>query len=102
MGYFFTLFLAFIILSVILSEKDRKRREAIKKMRRPPVEETFNPDNFKVPEPATAPQDNTYYGEDVPRTTKAAVQEEKKTAGKELDLDPEKMIIYSEILKPKF
>lgn len=102
MGIFFAFFLTFIILSVIMSEKDRKRREAIKRMQRQPREETFNADDFKVPEPATAPQDNTYHGEDVPRTTATAVQEEKKDAGKELDLDPEKMIIYSEILKPKF
>lgn len=102
MAIFFTVFLAFLVMSVIISEKDRKRRAAARKTRLPHFEDEFKKEDITVSEPATAPQDNTYHGEDVPRTTKAAVQEETKTAVKELDLDPEKMIIYSEILKPKF
>lgn len=101
---FFVTFMAFIVLSIIKSEKDRKRRAAERKLRVPPMKEEFDTDDFVVPEPTTAPQDNTYHGEEVPRTTMTEVHEAPKAADKvfDLDLDPEKMIIYSEILKPKF
>ncbi|MBO4764763.1 MAG: hypothetical protein J5508_03530 [Bacteroidales bacterium] len=102
MGVFFFVFLAFMVVSIVISEQDRKRRAAARRTHIPPVQD-FKDVDFKVPEQAKAPQDNTYYGEDVPRTTTATeVRQESKPAGKELDLDPEKMIIYSEILKPKF
>lgn len=99
---FFLTFSAFIVISIVKSEKERRRRAAARKPRVSPGQETFDAQNFKVPEHATAPLDNTYHGEEVPRTTVTTLQEEDRNAGKELDLDPEKMIIYSEILKPKF
>lgn len=102
MAVFFTVFLAFIIFSVVMSEKDRKRREAAKRRQIPLPGDIFKKEDIQVPEPTTAPRDNTYHGEEVPRTTQNASTDETRTKGKELDLDPEKMIIYSEILKPKF
>ena len=102
MGVFFVFFVSFMVLSIILSEKDRKRRAAARRMQIPPIQNDIQDADIKVPEPATTPQKDSYYGEDVPRTTTAEFHEESKPAKKELDLDPEKMIIYSEILKPKF
>ncbi|MBQ4021430.1 MAG: hypothetical protein II613_02640 [Bacteroidales bacterium] len=100
---FFMAFIAFIVISIVKSEKERRRRADARRARVRPQPETFDAGNFKVPEPTTVPQDNTaYYGEDVPRTTATDLHEDDKTVRKELDLDPEKMIIYSEILKPKF
>lgn len=100
---FFMAFIAFIVISIAKSEKERRKRADARRARVKSQQEAFNADDFKVPEPTTVPQDNTaYYGEDVPRTTVADLHENDKDVRKELDLDPEKMIIYSEILKPKF
>ena len=105
MEVFITLFILFIMLSVIKSERDRRKREALRKANaaRQQEEKSKEPE-FTVPEPSITPEMGTenYHGEDVPRTTRTVVREEKKDAVKELDFDPEKMIIYSEILKPKF
>jgi hypothetical protein len=103
MEVFFALFLMFIVFSIVMSEKDRRRRAAQRRTHIPPrEEEDFAEERFTVPEPSTVTPAEEYHGEDVPRTTQSAVQEEKKAPGKDLDFDPEKMIIYSEILKPKF
>lgn len=104
MEVFFVLFFMFIVFSIVMSEKDRRRRAAQRRTHIPPrqEEEDFAGESFTVPEPSTVTPADEYHGEDVPRTTQTAVQEEKKAPGKDLDFDPEKMIIYSEILKPKF
>lgn len=100
---FFITFMAFIAISIVKSERERRKRADARRARAQSRQETFEDVDFKVPEPTTAPQDKTaYYGEDVPRTTVTDLQEEDKTVREKLDLDPEKMIIYSEILKPKF
>lgn len=104
MEVFFILFVLFILLSIVKSEMDRRKREALRKADAARQQEEFEEPRFTVPEPSVSPvmDMDDYHGEDVQRTTKAAVKEEKKDTGKELDFDPEKMIIYSEILKPKF
>ncbi|MBR3030442.1 MAG: hypothetical protein IKH93_04765 [Bacteroidales bacterium] len=103
MEVFFALFLMFIVFSIIKSESDRRKRAAQRRAQFPPrMEEAPAERDFTVPEPTTVAPDSNYYGEDVPRTTETAFQEEKKDSGKKLDFDPEEMIIYSEILKPKF
>lgn len=103
MEVFFVLFLMFIVFSIIKSESDRRKRAAQRRTQFPPrQEEAPRARDFTVPEPTTVSPDNSYYGEEVPRTTATAFQEEKKDSGKKLDFDPEEMIIYSEILKPKF
>ena len=103
MEVFFALFLMFIAFSVVMSERDRRRRAVQKRTHIPPRQEKdFAEETFTVPEPTTVTPADEYHGEDVPRTTQTAAQEEKKVPGKDLDFDPEKMIIYSEILKPKF
>ncbi|MBO6067931.1 MAG: hypothetical protein J6T49_05810 [Bacteroidales bacterium] len=112
MSVFFVLFFMFILFSIAKSESDRRRRAAQRRTQvPPPLEEDldFDKPDFTVPEPTTVSEpsaystSDTYHGEDVPRTTaQTVVKEEKKVPGKELDFDPEEMIIYSEILKPKF
>ena len=99
MTVFFILFFAFIIISIVKSESDRKKKHSAAVQQEAAQQEV----RFNVPEPSVKPQkDDAYYGEDVPRTTRAAVSEEKAKSELKLDFDPEKMIIYSEILKPKF
>ena len=111
MEVFFVLFIMFIMLSIVKSESDRRKRAAQRRTQVPPrVEEDidFDEPDFTVPEPSTVSEpsaystSDSYQGEDVPRTTQTVVKEEKKDSGKKLDFDPEEMIIYSEILKPKF
>jgi hypothetical protein len=103
MEVFFVLFLMFIVFSIVKSESDRRKRAAQRRTQFPPRQEE-NPaaQDFTAPGPTAAAPDTGYYGEDVHRTTETVFQEEKKDTGKKLDLDPEEMIIYSEILKPKF
>lgn len=91
----------FIVISIVTSEIKRKQRQASRRIQ-PPRQEDYDTQDFHIPEQSVKPVQDSYYGEDVPRTTENAVSEEKKDHGQELDLDPEKMIIYSEILKPKF
>ena len=110
MEVFFTLFVMFILFSIFTAEVERKKREASKRAQRTRPEEYTEPE-FTVPEPSVeSVKFDDYYGEDVPRTTESSAQEEVKAparktgadSGKKLDFDPEEMIIYSEILKPKF
>lgn len=103
MEVFFVLFLMFIVFSIIKSESIRRKRAAQRRIQFPPrQEESPSRQGFTVPEPKTVAPDTGYFGEDVHRTTETVLQEEQKDAVKKLDLDPEEMIIYSEILKPKF
>ncbi|MBR0533107.1 MAG: hypothetical protein IJK19_00255 [Bacteroidales bacterium] len=111
MEVFFVLFIMFIMISIAKSESDRRKRAAQRRTQVPPrmEEDTdFDKPDFTVPQPSTVSEpvayttDDSYHGEDVQRTTQTTVREDKKAPGKELDFDPEKMIIYSEILKPKF
>lgn len=103
MGVFFVLFLMFIVFSIVRSESVRRQRAAQRRSQFPPRqrEDSAGPD-LTVPGSAAMPSDDSFQGEDVPRTTVTDFQEEKKDAGKKFDFDPEEMIIYSEILKPKF
>ena len=110
MEVFFTLFVMFILFSIFTAEVERKKREAQKRAQKPRQEEYIEPE-ITAPAPSTEPvKFDDYYGEDVPRTTESPLQEDTNTPvrktgtdpGKKLDFDPEEMIIYSEILKPKF
>ena len=99
MTVFFILFFLFIVFSVAKSESDRKKKQSARSQKQARPQEV----RLNIPEPSVKPQqDDAYYGEEVPRTTTDKVSENKAKSDLDLDFDPEKMIIYSEILKPKF
>lgn len=97
---------AFILISVIKSEKDRKN-----KAHTVSGQQTGQGDvDSSAAAPVSFPEQDGFQNEGIPQTAAAEnihdaahidVKPEKSNLS-DLDFDPEKMIIYSEILKPKF
>jgi len=102
MEVFFILFFMFIVFSIAKSESDRRKRAA-RNPHAPQQGEVILEDDIAVKESVKAPRDKTSVKTDIPADSDASpLNEGRKGQGEKLDLDPEKMIIYSEILKPKF